>query len=162
MSHHLDVSRRLDAPLFIGEFGVLNWVRGGQQMMEHECRFYDRHFASWAAWHYNPTEQDWNDENASIVEPDASPRAWATPLFRPFPQTLAGEPRSWESKSGEPWSLEYAARAGGTTEIVVPHAWSEAPEVDIDGAEHEWQDDRLLVRAAAAGPVRVTMRRRAS
>jgi endoglycosylceramidase len=157
--HHLEVAERMQVPLFIGEFGVLNWVRGGKQMLEHECRMFDRHFVSWSVWHYNPSEQDWNDENASFVEPDASARPWAEPLFRPYPAALAGHPDAWESKDGETWTLDYRATAGGTTELVVPGAWSASPEPEIDGAEHEWRGDRLLIRAPTGGRVRVALHR---
>ena len=51
-------------PMFVGEFGVLNGVAGEARMMEHECRLLDRHFVSWTVWHFNPTDVDWNDEDA--------------------------------------------------------------------------------------------------
>ena len=69
-------ARRLEMPLLVGEFGVLNGAVGGARMMEDECRMLDRVFASWTVWHYNPTGRDWNDEGASIVTPAGGDRPW--------------------------------------------------------------------------------------
>jgi endoglycosylceramidase len=158
LRRHLDVSERDEAPLFVGEFGVLNWVRDGERMLEHECRLFDRHFVSWTAWHYNPTDLDWNDENASIVEPDASLRPYARPLVRPNARAIAGTPTRWESRVGSPWTLRYVASGTADTEIVVPAGWNGGrPEVVVAGGESEWGGDVLRVRAAAKADVTVTL-----
>jgi endoglycosylceramidase len=130
------VARRLEAPLFIGEFGVLNGVRGGERMMEDECRLLDRAFASWTVWHYNPTELDWNDEAASIVAPDGGDRPWTGALVRPYPRALAGEPVRWDSAREGPWRLTYRAVGDAPTEIVIPARWAGGGcRVRVEGAD---------------------------
>ena len=136
-------------PLFIGEFGVLNGVKDSRTMMEDECRLLDRHFVSWAAWHYNPSTEDWNDEDASIVLPGGADREFTPALARPYPAALAGNPVRWESGNGKPWELEYEARWENQThtEIRVPSRWGAAGfEVEVEGGEAEVSDDREWVR----------------
>jgi len=129
-------ARRLEVPLFIGEFGVLNGVRGGERMMEDECHLLDRAFASWTVWHYNPTDLDWNDEAASIVAPDGGDRPWTGALVRPYPLALAGEPIRWDSPREGPWRLTYRAVGDAPTEIVIPARWAGAGcRVWVEGAD---------------------------
>ncbi len=129
-------ARRLEMPLFIGEFGVLNGARAGAHMMEDEGRLLDRAFASWTVWHYNPTELDWNDEGASIVAPDGGDRPWTNALVRPYPRALAGEPIRWDSHDARPWRLTYRARGDAPTEIAIPPRWAGAGcEVRVEGAD---------------------------
>jgi endoglycosylceramidase len=145
--HRLErTARRLDMPLFIGEFGVLNGTSGGAQMMEDECRLLDRAFASWAVWHYNPTDVDWNDEAASIVSPDGDERPWTGALVRPYPRALAGDPIAWESGRGS-WRLTYNAVGDAPTEIIVPTRWARSDyRARVKGAVPRWpSEDRSLL-----------------
>ncbi len=123
-------------PLFVGEFGVLNGTRGGDRMMEDQCRLLDRAFASWTVWHFNPTALDWNDEAASIVAPGGGDRPWTNALVRPYPRALAGEPIRWESGDRGPWRLTWRAIASDApTEISVPPRWASGGyRVRVDGA----------------------------
>ena len=145
--HRLErTARRLDMPLFIGEFGVLNGANGGAHMMEDECRLLDRAFASWTVWHYNPTNVDWNDEAASIVSPDGAERPWTGALVRPYARALAGEPIEWDSRRDR-WRLRYKAVGASPTEIIVPTRWAGSGcRVHVDGAEPRWShaDPMLL------------------
>jgi endoglycosylceramidase len=143
-------------PLFVGEFGVLKGVEGEARLIEHECRMLDRHFVGWTVWHYNPTDVDWNEEDASIVEPDGRERAWTGALVRPYPRALAGEPLAWNSHSRQLWTLEYAPRGEAPTELVVPARWRGAGcRVHAHGAEARWVDDALVEVTASPGRERV-------
>ena len=138
-------ARRLEMPLFIGEFGVLNGVRDGARMIEDECRLLDRAFAGWTVWHYNPTELDWNDEGASIVAPDGGDRPWTNALVRPYPRALAGDPIRWDSGDRGPWRLTYRARGDAPTEIVIPARWaSERCRISVEGADSARDDEGML------------------
>ncbi len=138
-------ARRLEMPLLIGEFGVLNGVRAGARMMEDECRLLDRASASWTVWHYNPTDIDWNDEDASIVTPSGGDRPWTRALVRPYPRALAGEPIGWESGDDGPWRLTYRPIGDAPTEIVIPTRWAgETCRVRVEGADWRWVNDTLL------------------
>jgi endoglycosylceramidase len=135
-------ARRLEMPLFIGEFGVLNGTRDGAHMMEDEGRQLDHAFTSWTVWHYNPTGLDWNDEAASIVAPGGGDRPWTNALVRPYPRALAGEPLDWNSGRDKPWRLVYRALGDAPTEIVIPARWAGAGcRVCVDGADWRRLDD---------------------
>jgi endoglycosylceramidase len=137
-------------PLFIGEFGGFGSIRGVDEMIADQCRLLDRHFVSWTAWHYNPTDVDWNDEDASFVQPDGSDRPWTSHLIRPYPRALAGEPKSWSSGRGE-WRLEYTATSKAPTEIVVPARWRGSDlDLAITGASHEWNPDTSILSVTAS------------
>jgi endoglycosylceramidase len=160
-------ARRLEMPLFIGELGVLNGVRGGDRMMEDECRLLDRAFASWTVWHYNPTDVDWNDEAASIVTPSGGDRPWTSALVRPYPRAIAGEPLRWDSGRERPWRLTYrAVRAGNDapTEIVIPTRWAGAnARVRVEGADFDRVGDEgctLMIDKPRAEVVVVEIERR--
>lgn len=139
----------MNAPLFIGEFGALNAIRGAEKMIGDQCRLLDRHFTSWTAWHYNPTTVDWNDEDASIVEADGSDRPWTQHLVRPYPRALAGEPRRWESGRGQ-WRLQWNAAGDAPSEIVVPARWHGGrPHLEAAGGEATWSADTGVVTVHA-------------
>ncbi len=154
-----EAAMRIGWPLFVGEFGVLNGIVGEATMMEDQCRLLDRRFASWTAWHYNPTDVDWNDEDASIVDPDGSDRPWTGALIRPYPRALAGEPVTWDSNSRTPWQLRYIAN-GEQTEIVVPSRWaSDGCKPEVRGGAWQWDSaGRVLhVDADRASSVEVVL-----
>ena len=159
MAAHLDVAQRMDCPTLVGEFGVLNWLRNGREMLEHECSFFDRRFLSWTAWHYNPTDVDWNDEGASIVDADGTERPWMGPLVRPVPGAIAGEPLALDSRAGKTWTLRYRPN-GATTEIVVPPQWGgSSVAVEVVGGESDWDGPRLQIRATGRDEVTVMLYR---
>jgi endoglycosylceramidase len=155
-------AEQLGLPVCVGEFGVLNGVLGARRMIEHQCRLFDRHFASWMVWHYNPTADDWNDEDASIVDPDGSERAWTGALVRPYPRALAGTPLSWDSHSRRPWTLQWQAESDAESEIVVPPRWrGERVAIEVDGADHRWDAGAgLLVVVAQRGAIATVRLRR--
>jgi endoglycosylceramidase len=155
-------ARRLGMPLFVGEFGVLNGARRGDRMMEDQCRLFDRAFASWTVWHFNPTELDWNDEAASIVAPGGGDRAWTNALVRPYPRALAGEPIRWESGDGGPWRLTYRPTGEAPTEIAIPQRWASAGyHVRIQGAQQaEGEKDTLVIEKPTSKQVTVELERR--
>jgi endoglycosylceramidase len=157
-------SRQLQMPLLIGEFGVLNGVVGGARMMEDECRLLDRAFASWTVWHYNPTDVDWNDEDASIVTSCGDDRPWTGALVRPYPRAIAGEPIAWEGGNDGRWRLTYHAKGDALTEIVIPRRWAAAGcRVRVEGAEARWPGNEggtlLEVVKPSAGIVAVELER---
>jgi endoglycosylceramidase len=146
-------------PLVIGELGVLNGVVHADRMMEDQCSRLDRAFASWLVWHYNPTDVDWNAEDASIVTPDGDERPWTGALVRPFPRALAGAPRRWESRPDRTWTLEYDAQGSAPTLLTIPARWSPAPRIAIDGGSSSLDGPTLEIRADPGSRVRVELRR---
>jgi hypothetical protein len=162
MGGHLELAKRMNCPTFVGEFGVLNWLRNGRKMLEHECSYFDRQFLSWTAWHYNPTDVDWNDEGASIVGPDGVERPWMGPLVRPVPRAIAGEPLALDSREGKTWTLRYRPD-GATTEVVVPPRWSgQRVAAEVDGGDSEWDGPVLRIRPTGRNDVEVRLYRAAT
>jgi endoglycosylceramidase len=140
-------AERLGLPVCVGEFGVLGGVLGAARMIERQARLFDRHFASWMVWHYDPGIDDWNDEDASIVEPDGRERAFTSALVRPYPRALAGTPLRWDSHRRRPWTLAWQIEAEAATEIVVPRRWrGERLRIDVDGADHDWDEHAGVLR----------------
>lgn len=147
----------LQWPTVIGELGVLNGVRDADVMMEDQCSRLDRDFCSWLVWHYNPSAQDWNAEDASIVEPDGSDRPWTAALVRPYPRALAGTPVRWESRRARGWTLEYDATSSAVTEIVIPRRYDPEPRWRCEGGEGDLVGSVLHVRATPGARVRITL-----
>jgi hypothetical protein len=143
----------------IGEFGILNGIADDARMMEDQCSRLDRALASWTVWHYNPTELDWNDEDASIVDSGGGERPWTGALVRPYPRAIAGRPLAWRSDRG--WTFEYEAEGEAPTEIVVPPRWrGEAPpRATVEGGSSRWSDDErvIMIEARAGSRVRVAL-----
>lgn len=150
-------------PLFVGEFGVLGGIVGAAAMIEDQCARLDRAWASWTVWHFNPTAQDWNDEDASIVLPGGDERPWTAALVRPWPRALAGTPIELETASARPWTLRYRAEGDAATEVVVPPRWLAgrplALTVEGADADHDESSGLLRLRAEPGATVRVVLRR---
>lgn len=149
----------LQWPTVIGELGVLNGVHGADVMMEDQCSRLDRAFVGWLVWHYNPSAQDWNDEDASIVDPDGSERPWTSALVRPYPRALAGTPVRWESRRERGWTLEYDATSRAATELVIPARYDHAPRWRCEGGDADLDGNVLFVRSTPGARVRITLSR---
>ncbi|MEM6993696.1 MAG: cellulase family glycosylhydrolase [Myxococcota bacterium] len=150
-------ARRHDMPLFIGEFGALNGVGAADAMLEDQCQRLDRHFASWTAWHYDTSGEDWNDEGASIVDPHGGERPFTGALIRPYPTAIAGTPVRLDSRPPV-WTLAYEASGSAPTEIVVPPRWSASPEIEVDGGSVSTAEPSARVSVEAAAGAKVTLR----
>ena len=152
-------------PLLIGEFGVLNGHAGGRALLESQVSHLDARFLSWAAWHYNPSDVDWNDEDASVVTPDGREREFMAPLVRPYAPAVAGrltfcryDPRATR------FNLRYvpAAACGEPTEVVIPaRCFRAGASITVEGAA--WRRDaasgeRFFIDPDSPAPeVRVTV-----
>jgi len=137
--------RRFGAPVFVGEFGVLNGHAGGDAMLEWVAGKLDARFFSWAAWHYNPSTVDWNDEDASLVTPDARERTFVRPLVRPYARAVAGRPSlcRWSARAHR-FEFHYKPDLSCTapTEIVIPHrCFHVGASIVVDGSN--WERDAV-------------------
>jgi endoglycosylceramidase len=162
---HAAAARRMGAPLLIGEFGVLNGHAGGRALLESQVSHLDARFLSWAAWHYNPSDVDWNDEDASLVDADGREREFMAPLVRPYAPAVAGrltwcryDPRATR------FNLRYVPQAGcgEPTEVVIPaRCFRAGASIAVEGAG--WRRDgvggeRLFIDPDSSAPeVRVTV-----
>lgn len=158
-------ARRLGMPVLIGEFGVLNGLAGGRAMLASQVERFDAGFFSWAAWHFNPSTVDWNDEDASLVTPDGKEREFVAPLIRPYARAVAGRPYSihWDPRAYR-FNFDYLPDPACTapTEIVIPfRCFRAGASIVVEGAR--WKPETthrelLYVDARTDAPmVRVTV-----
>jgi len=130
--------RRLGLPVLIGEFGVLNGHAGGRALLASQVERFDAKFFSWAAWHYNPSAVDWNDEDASLVTADGKEREFIEPLIRPYARAVAGRPHAirWDAGARR-FSFDYGPDPACTapTEIAIPFRCFQAgAAIVVEGA----------------------------
>lgn len=92
LSIHLKTAARLRAGLIVGEFGVLNNLRGAHDLYAAKLRLFDRYLVNWIAWTYAVSETHWNGEDISVIFPDGRERAQVDLLVRPYPHATAGTP----------------------------------------------------------------------
>jgi len=164
-ARHASTGRRLAMPVFIGEFGVLNGHAGGRAMIEAQARHFDARFFSWTAWHYNPSEVDWNDEDASLVTADGRERDFLAPLIRPYARAVAGRPAFCRFDSAaHRFNFRYVPdpACAAPTELVIPHrAFRAGASIVVEGAG--WRRDGVTGEVlfidpdSSAREVRVTV-----
>jgi endoglycosylceramidase len=146
--------RRLGMPVLVGEFGVLNDHAAGEAMLERIAGELDARFFSWAAWHYNPSDVDWNEEDASLVTPDGRERGFLQPLVRPYARAVAGRPVlcRWLARAHR-FEFHYEPDASCTapTEIAIPsRCFHVGASVVVEGAR--WRRDSVTGEIAFIDP----------
>jgi endoglycosylceramidase len=106
-----------DAPLLIGEFGVVDGVQGGAQHLKEVLRMADRITSGWAYWEYN-------DDGFGFLNGDGSEKkAKLDVLVRAYAQRVAGTPRhqEWDPDTRVlVLAFEPDAGVSAATEIYVP------------------------------------------
>ena len=106
--------------------------------MPAQVRDFDARFLSWAAWHYNPSGVDWNDEDASLVTAEGGERDFLFPLIRPWARAVAGRPTFCRfDPAAHRFNFRYApdATCEGPTEIVIPHrCFHSGASIVVEGA----------------------------
>jgi hypothetical protein len=131
--------RRLRTPILLGEFGVLNKHAGGEALLASQVDNFDARFFSWAAWHYNPSTEDWNDEDASLVTPEGRERDFMAPLIRPYARAVAGTPAfcRWHARAHR-FEFRYVPdpTCTGPSEIALPHrCFHDGASIVVEGAD---------------------------
>lgn len=89
----------LQAPLFVGEFGVSPEARGAERLMDLQYELLDAGFVSGTQWNYTaewtPKNKDgWNKEDFSIVDDKGKLRS--NFKLRPYPRVIAGRGTSFK------------------------------------------------------------------
>lgn len=120
---HFNTAAHLRAGCIIGEFGVLNHLRGAHTLYATKLELFDRSMVNWIAWNYMVGNVNWNDEDISVVYPDGRERVHVDVLVRPYPRATAGTPlgMSFDPRS-HTFVFTYAVNAAITapTEIYLP------------------------------------------
>ena len=87
-------SNRMNAPIYMGEYGASADGLGERSLIEHYYHLFDQHFVSGGQWDlstWNPKTQDgWNFEDMSITDANGNLRNNFD--VRPFPAAVAGKP----------------------------------------------------------------------
>ncbi len=164
-----------DAPI-LSEFGATRDLA----TLERITRYADQHMVSWQEWHYcgcdDPTTSGPGDVQALVRDPARPPRGAnvfgdkLAALARPYPQAVAGTPRSWSfDPAGGRFELHFSkARAAGRgrfrhgTSLVFlpPIQYPRGYRVDVTGAKVVSGRDskRLLLRSRGrSGRVELTV-----
>lgn len=158
-----------DTPI-LSEFGATTDV----ETLERITRYADEHMTSWQEWHYcgcdDPTTSGPGDVQALVRDP-AQPPVGANvfsdklaALARPYPQAVAGTPRSWSfDPADRRFELSFKTRRAdgrgrfesGTSLIFLPAIqYPRGYRVDVEGASvvSERGSKRLLLRTRAGAP----------
>jgi endoglycosylceramidase len=151
MSH---TAARLGVNLTIGEFGAINRPDNPRQFYAAQLAQFDRYLVNWFAWNYTPCHVDWNQEDASIVEPDGRERPPVMALIRPYPRATAGTLQTvFYHAQTRDFLLAYrpASGASGPTEIFLParRHYADGFHIGVRGGDWCFDEARevLLVEA---------------
>lgn len=116
----LEEIERLDAPLLIGEFGVVDSTENGLEHMRDVLDMADATTSGWAYWDYTP------DTGFGFVNPDAdrSEKPKVDVLVRTYPRAVAGRPLHYRyDVASRAFYLAWEETGvPGVTEVYVPAA----------------------------------------
>lgn len=110
---------RMGAPWLLGEYGVSADTEGKERYVRDHQRALMALGAGGTAWHYNPTDQDWNDERMGFV-----PSTLAE-LAHPYPAAIHGEQVAARLDDAG-FALEWTSAGDAhPTEIALPSRWTD-------------------------------------
>lgn len=122
-------------PMFLGEFGAPAGTNSGLEYIIAQLDWLDTYWISSAQWNYTPGWRDdvkdgWNTEDLSIVDDQGNLRDNFT--ARPYPQRIAGAPKSFELDEAG-FALTWENRAGyGETTVFVPQGYAQDRELTVE------------------------------
>ena len=149
-----------DIPWMLGEYGVPAEAPGSFEYLRDHQRALERHRVGGTFWHFNPTDEHWNHERMSPLQPGGAEAPGLDALVHPCPMAVAGALESFGyDEQARRFSLRYTADTAEVETLVSlpPRCYPEGAGVQADGAVfHLSPDGRLLaVRATAPGPIHV-------
>lgn len=148
-------------PVLIGEFGYHHGAKGAEQWLERVVDALDQYHLSGTLWEYSITDEFWNAEDLSVVDPDGSERSILEIYARPWLRALSGTHADfrWDPARQHAWA-EWLAD-GGVTEIAIPTRTfdSEPVNLEIQGrnAAYTWDTERRELRVQAPAGSLVTV-----
>jgi endoglycosylceramidase len=140
-------AERMGVPWILSEYGVAQAADGGCAYLQDQELALSRHMAGGTAWHYNPTEEDWNDEGMSLVGPGGAETPLCGALCRPYPITVAGTPLVYGfDDERRTFFLRYQpdpVAAGAETVVFLPrrHFGEEAARIPVRLSSGEYTID---------------------
>lgn len=116
-AHFRDEQR---TPVLLGEFGYPDGVDGGNEWLSLVMDGLDEHRLSATLWEYSLSDELWNEEDLSVVDPDGTERAILDAYVRPHLRALAGlNPTLRWSPEERELRATWIADAG-VSELVLP------------------------------------------
>ncbi|MCL4478463.1 MAG: cellulase family glycosylhydrolase [Deltaproteobacteria bacterium] len=79
-------AQQLGTPVILGEFGGATDI-----VIQSYYNMLDKHLMGGTIWDY-AVKDTWNNEGASLVNPDMSQKPYVNALIRPYPMAIAGIP----------------------------------------------------------------------
>jgi len=79
-----------NVPVLLGEFGISPGGLGAADYVRANYAALDAHLMHGTMWEYSSTQDDWNDEDMSIVDGHGEERGTGAALVRPFPAATPG------------------------------------------------------------------------
>jgi endoglycosylceramidase len=169
-------ARQTGSALLLSEFGATD----DNGVNERVAALADEHMVSWQHWHYcgcdDPTTQagPGSPTQAIVLDPSRPPRrgnvkqAKLRVLARPYPQSVAGTPRSWSfDRPSRRFELVFSTRRAsgngrfrrGLSEVFIPKLhYRGGYRARVSGAEVLSKPNRQhLILRANAGAKRVTL-----
>jgi endoglycosylceramidase len=145
-----------DLPVLLGEFGLTPSAPGAADYVRANYEQLDEHRLHGTLWECSTSEDDWNHEDMSVLDPAGQERPTVDALVRPYPAASARELVAFsydaDTRRGR-WT--FSGKRGDTGELVVP-ARCGAITVDAGGgsglrSHHDEDAQRLLVALEADG-----------
>lgn len=141
----------LGAALWIGEYGGVADHPGITPYMDAEYDAFAQVFAGSTYWDYS------RSDGYGVVNLDGSekPALWDV-LVRPFPERIAGTPRSWSYDEGSGvFAVSYEGNGGVSVVVVPARAYDGGFDVEVSGGSATVTGERVEVAADAGADVEV-------
>ncbi len=146
-SRNIEVKKQ-KAPMLIGEMGVNQTSTGSPEFMEEVLNMFDKTSSGWAYWEYS-RKSKWSPFNDDGSNMDAR-----NLVVRPYPQSVAGQPRSYgfEIETGKFWLDFYAdSNIKAPTEVYIPkrhypNGWDLNIDVDRELWKTNWDESKRVLQ----------------
>lgn len=152
-------------PMFLGEFGAPAGTHAGLEYIQAQLDWLDTHWISSTQWNYTPgwredVKDGWNTEDLSIVDDQGNLRDNFT--ARPYPQKIAGAPKSFQLDDTG-FILTWTNRPGyGTTKVFVPQGYTDNRDLTVElprsaSGSCEVQEYAVICNIEGGGDTRVSL-----
>lgn len=155
-----------EVPMLIGEMGCRTQQERCDDYTRAVYETIDTYPVHATTWEYSSTKDDWNNEGFGLVRFGGEELPAAKEVVRVYPAAVAGIWGAFQfDRDTAEGAFSYTAEADGFTELVAPRRlYPRGAAVTItegEGCAHyDGERQRVVVRADASGPMRVTIRRR--
>ena len=151
-------AERMGVPWMLGEYGIYPDIEGAKAYLNDQERTLSARLAGGTAWHWNPTDLDWNHEKLSVVEGDRD-TVLMDALDRPYPKAIAGALKAYDfDLDAQTFTVEFDATDGETVIYVPARHFPGGPQVELTGGQYDVAGDHIVIRATGAVACTLTQR----